>query len=77
MTTEPNDQPENDLPPKLGAPAERALVGAGYTRLEQFTSVSEADIKKLHGVGPNAIAKLRDALHAKGLAFAEKTKSKE
>lgn len=63
-------EPQSDLP-KLGAPARRALDAAGYTRLEQFTHVTEAKLTQLHGMGPNAIGKIRDAMEAKGLAFAE------
>jgi len=73
-TTQPNLEAQSDLPPKLGAPAERALAAAGYMRLEQFTQVSEADLLKLHGVGPNAVGKIRSALAAKGLSFAERGK---
>ncbi len=51
----------NDLP-KLAAPARRALAGAGYTRLEQLADVSDADLEKLHGMGPRAITAIRDAL---------------
>ena len=64
-----------DLPPKLGAPAERALAGAGIKNLKQLTKFSEAEIKQLHGVGPNAIGKLRQALAEKGLSFTDKTQS--
>ena len=63
---------ENDLPAKLGAPAERALTGAGIQKLEDLTRFSEKEIKKLHGVGPNALGKLRTALAEKGLSFAQK-----
>lgn len=63
-------QQESDLPPELAAPARRALVGAGYWRLEQLTKVREAEIKQLHGIGPNALKQLRRALEAKGLSFA-------
>jgi len=66
-----------DLPAKLGAPAERALAGAGIKNLKQLTKFSEAEIKQLHGVGPNAIGKLRKALAEEGLSFAEKKKSKK
>ena len=59
-------QQESDLPIKLSAPARRALVGAGYLRLDQLTRISEAEIKRLHGVGPNAIEQLQHALAAKG-----------
>ena len=62
----------SDLPAKLGAPAERALAGAGIRNLKHLTKFSEAEIKQLHGVGPNAIGKLRQALAEKGLSFKEK-----
>jgi DNA-directed RNA polymerase alpha subunit len=61
-----SDQPASDLPPKLGNPARRALAAAGYTRLDQLATVSEADLKKLHGVGPKALDQIRRALAAKG-----------
>jgi len=64
-------QQESDLPAGLSAPALRALAGAGYTRLEQLSRVREADIKRLHGMGPKGIRLLRQALEAKGLSFAE------
>lgn len=70
-TTQPTAESQSNLPPKLGAPAERALAAAGYMWLEQFTQVSEADLLKLHGVGPNAVGKIRSALAARGLSFAE------
>jgi len=64
------------LPDKLGAPAERALAGAGIKTLKQLTKFSEAEIKQLHGIGPNALAKLRQALADKALSFAKEKKSK-
>jgi DNA-directed RNA polymerase alpha subunit len=62
---------ESDLPANLAAPARRALSSAGYTRLEQLTRVTEADLSKLHGMGPKAIDQLRQALAEKGLSFAD------
>jgi hypothetical protein len=41
----------------------------GITRLEQLTQLTEAEILKLHGVGPKAVGVLRTALSAKGLSF--------
>jgi hypothetical protein len=69
-------QQESDLPVGLSAPALRALTGAGYVRLEQLTRVSEAELKKLHGLGPHGINILRSALQAKGLSFADGKSSK-
>jgi hypothetical protein len=64
---------ENDLP-KLAAPAQRALAGAGIHNLKQLSNFSEKEIKELHGIGPNALIELRRALKAKGLAFAAERK---
>jgi hypothetical protein len=54
---------------KLSAPARRAVSGAGYTRLDQLAQVSEADLSKLHGMGPTAIKALRAALDERGRSF--------
>jgi hypothetical protein len=62
---------ETDLPTGLGKPAQRALAGAGYVRLEQFTRVREAEVLELHGMGPKAMDVLRRALEARGLSFAD------
>ena len=69
----PGDEPpsESDLPVGLGKPARRALAGAGYVRLEQFTAVSEAEVLRLHGMGPKAIGLLRSALDDRGQSFAD------
>ncbi len=64
-------QQESDLPAGLSAPARRAFPGAGYVRLEQLSRVSEAEIKRLHGMGPKGNQLLRQALEAKGLSFAD------
>jgi hypothetical protein len=63
------DEPSNDFPPGIGRPALRALSAAGYTRLEELSGATEADLLKLHGMGPKALGLLRSALHAKGLSF--------
>lgn len=68
MDNSKKNSPESKLP-KLGSPANRALEEAGFFRLEQFTDVTEADLLKLHGVGPKAIRLLNEALREKGLSF--------
>lgn len=67
-----NKNIESDFP-KLAKPALRALNGAGFTHLEQLTTVSEPDIAELHGIGKNALKSLRRALAEKGLSFAGET----
>jgi len=55
----------------LSAPARRALADAGYTRIEQFTKLSEAEVGRLHGMGPKGVELIRRALAAKGLSFSD------
>jgi hypothetical protein len=62
-------EPGEGFPINLAAPARRALANAGYTRLEQLALVSMDNIKNLHGIGPNALNLLSQALHDKGLSF--------
>jgi hypothetical protein len=38
-------------------------------RLDQLAQISESDLRKLHGMGPTAIAALRAALDERGLSF--------
>ena len=71
MNRKQHNERESDLPVNLANPARRALVEAGYWRLEQLTEISEAEVKQLHGVGPKALEQLRRALGTKGLSFAD------
>jgi hypothetical protein len=59
----------DDFPKALAQPARRALAAAHIHRLDQLTEMTEAELGKLHGIGPNAINQLRMALEAKGLSF--------
>ncbi|CAH8770580.1 hypothetical protein [Paenibacillus dendritiformis] len=60
-----------DLPDKLAKPARRALIAAGYVRLEQLAKLRESELLKLHGMGPKGIDQLRRALADRGLSFAD------
>ena len=66
-----NDKLRKDFPAGLSQPALRALAAAGYTRLQQLTGVKEADLLKLHGMGPKGIRLLRAALNSAGMSFAD------
>ncbi|WP_342543576.1 DNA-binding protein [Paenisporosarcina sp. FSL H8-0542] len=74
--TKNNSSLISDIPTSIGAPARRALVGAGYLQLEQLTKVSEAEVLKLHGMGPKALDIIRRALIEKGLTFANGSENK-
>lgn len=58
----------NELP-KVAAPAQRALDSAGIANLKQLSKFTETEVAQLHGMGPNALGKLREALKAEGLSF--------
>jgi hypothetical protein len=66
-----SDRPPIPFPDALAQPARRALANAGYTDLAQLAAVREAEVKTLHGIGPNALKQLRQALVDHGLSFAE------
>ncbi|PYC67976.1 DNA-binding protein [Micromonospora arborensis] len=58
-----------DTLPKIGAPATRALHGAGYTTLRQLAGVPRSDLAKLHGMGPKALGILQAALEQHNLGL--------
>ena len=59
------------FPKGIAQPAWRALIGAGYSHLEELANVRKADLLKLHGMGPKAIRVLEDTLSLEGLSFKE------
>lgn len=65
----PPREPGTPLP-HVGAPATRALRAAGLTTLEKVSAVAETEVAALHGVGPFALARLREGLAEAGLSFA-------
>jgi hypothetical protein len=55
--------------PKIGAPAQRALAAAGVKQLKDLTKYSEQEVSLWHGIGPNTLGKLRQAMAEKGFSF--------
>lgn len=56
---------KDTFPSGLSQPALRvlrALAAVGYSQLERLTTATEAELHKLHGTGPRAIAAIRAAL---------------
>ncbi|MBC8063539.1 MAG: hypothetical protein H7Y17_01815 [Chlorobia bacterium] len=58
--------------PKISAPAQRALDSIGVATLEQLKDHSQKEIVDLHGIGPNAMAKLVQAMKAASIEFSKK-----
>jgi len=65
----PKPDPKQEILAVLAAPARRALEGAGLTTLAKVAKKTESQVSELHGMGPNAITKLRAALKKAGLSF--------
>jgi predicted flap endonuclease-1-like 5' DNA nuclease len=59
-----------EYPQRLGRTARRVLALHGYTRYDQLTAVTAADLLRIHGVGQKAIRILTEELTERGLAFA-------
>lgn len=57
---------EKDSLPKIGNPATRALSSVGITRLSELKSISASELMALHGFGPYALKKIKEALREKG-----------
>jgi hypothetical protein len=55
--------------PRLGGPARRALAAAGIRTLEELAERPKAEIEALHGMGPNALGVLGEALRTHGLGY--------
>jgi predicted flap endonuclease-1-like 5' DNA nuclease len=55
----------------IGQPARNALAVAGYCHLEDLVGVTEAELRKLHGVGPKALRVLKEELAVRRLGLAE------
>ena len=60
---------QEGFPPGLAQPALRALAAAGLSSLDQLTRIREADLAKLHGIGPKAMDLLRADLKRRGKSF--------
>ncbi|MEQ8531536.1 MAG: RNA polymerase alpha subunit C-terminal domain-containing protein [Imperialibacter sp.] len=63
------DKPDDDFLSTLVAPARRALQGKGITTVQELATHTEAEIMRLHGMGPSTLPKLQQALASAGLSF--------
>lgn len=65
---EKNKKPDSEFP-KIGAPALRALTNSKIKSLKDLSQWSEAEIMDLHGIGPSALPRLKQALKKAKLTF--------
>jgi hypothetical protein len=69
LEAQQDEHHRGDLPDGLSKPALRALQTAGIDTLERAAAWSEGDLLELHGLGPQAIRLLREALRRRGLSL--------
>ena len=55
----------------LAVPARRALVDVGLMELVQLSKWTRADLVSLHGIGPNALKKIDQALMNNGISLGQ------
>ena len=60
------------FPRGVSAPAQRALASVGVQCLEDLRNHSEAELAKLHGMGPKALRILKETLAERGWAFGDR-----
>ena len=68
----PKNTPASSDLPDLAAPARRALAAANVTSLASLAHMTEVQVMSLHGMGPDAMSRLKAAMKAKGVAFAKR-----
>jgi hypothetical protein len=63
------ENPDMEFLSKLSAPARRALEKEGLITLQMLAATTKSELLQLHGVGPNAIRVIEDAMENVGLTF--------
>lgn len=66
---EESKKPKDGFLAALAAPARRALEREKIKSLMDLSKWSEEELRKLHGIGPSSIPKLKKALQEEGLQF--------
>ncbi len=70
MSTRGIPEQIGDLP-RIGRPANSALLEAGITTLDEVARVGRRRLLSMHGVGPKAVRILDEALKERGVEFAD------
>lgn len=66
---EAKKKPATEWMTNFGAPARRAFENAGIKSLKQFAKHSQDEIAELHGIGPNAMSKLKTIMKKQNIDF--------
>jgi hypothetical protein len=63
------ENPDAHFLSELAAPARRALEKEGLITLQMLAATTKSELLQLHGVGPNAIGVIENAMERVGLTF--------
>jgi len=70
MTEDTAASAQTEFPRSIGKVAARELAVRGFVRYDQLALVTAETILAIHGVGPKAVAILREELANRDLSFA-------
>ena len=70
MTDDTTGSAQTEFPRSIGKVAARALAAHRFTRFDQLTRVKAETLLEIHGIGPKAVAILREELAKRDLSFA-------
>ena len=59
------------MPAGQARPAQRTLASGGFTSPKSLSDATESEVATLHGMGPNAMKTLKEALKARNLKLAD------
>lgn len=62
-------KPESGFLSDLSAPARRALENQNIISIAELSNFTENEILQFHGMGKNAISKLKEAMRKEGIKF--------
>jgi hypothetical protein len=65
------------FPQNLAKPAQRALLSQGISILNDLSRFTKAEIKALHGIGPDAIEKITNEMFEEQISFARDRQDRE
>lgn len=68
---------ERSFPENLPKPAQRALLSLGISMLNDLAHFTKSEVKNLHGIGPNAMEKIKNEMFENQISFAKEKRDRE
>lgn len=68
---------KRSFPQNLAKPAQRVLLSKGISILNDLSRFTKAEIKALHGIGPDAMGKITNEMFEEQISFARDRQDRE